>query len=109
MILTATDVLELLRKANVLNMSPIIAKHDDGYFINLYYDWYDDYQPHSNTVFVTNDNESTGDKGTYNFETMIDILNTKLEEQEQQQIKAQKRKELIARLTSEEKELLGIK
>ena len=109
MILTATDVLELLRKANKLNMSPIIAKHDDGYFINLYYDWYDDCEPHSNTVFVTNDNESTDAKGTYNFETMDNILNTELEKQEQQQIKAQKRKELIARLTSEEKELLGIK
>ena len=108
MILTATDVLELLRKANKLNMSPIIAKHDEGYFINLYYDWYNDYQPHSNTVFVTNENESTGAKGTYNFETMNNILKEKLEEQEQQQIKAQKRKELIESLTKEQRELLGL-
>ena len=108
MILTATDVLELLRKANKLNMSPIIAKHDDGYVINLYYDWYSDYQPHSNTVFVTNENESTGERGTYDFETMNDILNEKLEEQEQQQIKAQKRKVLIESLTPEQRKLLGL-
>lgn len=40
---------------------------------------------------------------------MMDDFNMKLEEMKQQQIKAQKRKELIARLTDEEKELLGLK
>lgn len=108
MILTATDVLELLRKANKLNMSPTIVKNDEGYYINLYYDWYNDELPCSNTVFVTNENESTRAKGTYPFETMSNILNDVLREQEQQQIKAQKRKELIESLTPEQRKLLGL-
>ena len=108
MTLTATDVLELLSKTNKLNMSPIIVKNDEGYYINLYYDWYSDGQSFSRSVFITNENESTGVKETYPFETMNDILNKELEKEKQQKIKEQKRKELIARLTDEEKELLGI-
>lgn len=38
----------------------------------------------------------------------MELLDEKLEEEKQKEIKAQKRKELIARLTSEEKELLGL-
>jgi hypothetical protein len=37
------------------------------------------------------------------------MLDEKLEEKEQEKIKAEKRKELIARLSDEEKELLGVK
>ena len=40
---------------------------------------------------------------------MMDILDEMLEEKEQEKIKAEKRKELIARLTDEERELLGVK
>ena len=108
MILTATDVLGLLRNANVLNMHPIIVKNDEGYYINLYDDWYDDLEPCSQSIFITNENESTGGRGTYPFETMNNILKAKLEEHYQQQIKAQKRKELIDSLTQEQRELLGL-
>ncbi len=37
------------------------------------------------------------------------ILDEQLEEKRQEEIKAEKRKELIARLTDEERELLGVK
>jgi len=37
------------------------------------------------------------------------ILDEKLEVEEQKKIKAQKRKELIARMSDEDKELLGLK
>jgi len=39
----------------------------------------------------------------------MDVLDEKLEEQKQKEIKEQKRQELIARLTDEEKELLNLK
>jgi hypothetical protein len=40
---------------------------------------------------------------------MMDVLDGALEEKRQEKIKEQKRQELLARLTSEEKELLGVK
>jgi hypothetical protein len=39
---------------------------------------------------------------------MMEILDEKLEEQRQKEIKAQKRKELIESLTPEQRELLGV-
>jgi hypothetical protein len=39
----------------------------------------------------------------------MNMLDEKLEEKRQEKIKEQKRQELLARLTSEEKELLGVK
>jgi hypothetical protein len=40
---------------------------------------------------------------------MMDVLDGMLEEKLLEEIKARKRQELIARLTDEEKELLGVK
>ena len=40
---------------------------------------------------------------------MMDVLDGLLEEKRQEEIKEQKRQELLARLTDEEKELLNLK
>ena len=40
---------------------------------------------------------------------MSGVLDDMIEEQKQKEIKEQKRQELIARLTDEEKDLLGVK
>ena len=102
--ITSTELLNFLCKAQKLSVNPRIIQNDKGYKINLYYDWYDEIsEEYSYEIFITNEGESPY------FYTMDRILDEKLEEQKQKEIKAQKRKELIARLTDEEKELLGVK
>ena len=107
--ITSTELLNFLCKAHKLSVNPRIIQNDAGYKINLYYDWYDEGRSHSYEVFITNEGESTWNTGDYDFYTMDRILDEKLEEEEQKKIKAQKRKELIARMSDEDKELLGLK
>jgi hypothetical protein len=110
MTITAAQVLQLLAKANKLGASPIVGEREEGYIISFWYDFYGT-GGETETVFISVENENVMKYGnaTYNFNTMMHILDKKLEEKEQEKIKAEKCKELIARLTDEEKELLGIK
>jgi hypothetical protein len=108
--ITTTELLDFLCKAQKLSIIDVTyTQTDEGYTITLRDDWYDDNQWSNKTVFITNEGESTWDKGSYEFWTMDSILDEKLEERKQKEIKAQKRQELIARLTDEEKELLNLK
>jgi hypothetical protein len=107
MTITATNLLELFTKADKLAVSYNIKQQNDGFEIKLYHAWHENDYYHR-TVFITNENESTWDKGDYDFSTMMNILDEKLEEQLQEQIKARKRKELIESLTPEQRELLGV-
>ena len=107
--ITATELLEFLNKAQKLSADPIIIQNDKGYYINLYYDWFDDGERHCRSVFITNEGESNWNTGgDWNFITMNNILDEKLEEKLQKEIKARKRKELIESLTPEQRELLGV-
>ena len=108
--ITATELLNFLCKTQKLSILDItFTQNDEGYYIILRDDWHDDNQWSNKTLFITNEGESTWDRGDYEFHTMNSILDEKLEERRQKEIKAQKRKELIARLTDEEKDLLGVK
>ena len=108
--ITATELLDFLTKAQTVSgAGATFRQNDDGYYITLYCDWYGDNNYSKQTVFITNEGESTWEKGDYDFEIMNKILNELVEKQKQEEIKAQKRQELIARLTDEEKELLGVK
>ena len=107
--ITTTELLDFLCKAEKLSIVDVSFRQtDEGYTITLSDDWYDSNEWSNKTVFITNEGESTWDKGDYEFYTMNNILDEKLEEQKQKEIKAQKRKELIARLTDDEKDLLGV-
>jgi len=108
MTILATELLQLFTKANKLGATYDIKQKDDGFEIKIYYTWFEDDYCHQE-VFITNENESTWNKGDYNFDAMMDVLDEELEKQKQREIKEQKRQELIARLTDEEKELLGVK
>jgi hypothetical protein len=108
MTILATELLELLIKADKLAVSYNIKQQNDGFEIKLYHAWHENDYYHQ-TVFITNENESTWDKGDYDFSTMMDVLDEKLEEKRQEEIKEQKRQELLARLTDFEKDLLGVK
>ena len=106
-----TELLNFLCKAQQLSVcGAVFRQTDEGYKITLYCDWYDDGNNYHKNIFIDNEGESTWDNGgDYDFYTMDRILDEMLELQKQKEIKAQKRQELIARLTDEEKELLGVK
>ena len=107
MTIQATDLLELFSKAQQLGATYDIKQYEDGFEVKIYYAWVSDDYYHE-TLFITNEGESDWGRGGYDFYAMMELLDEKLEEEKQKEIKVQKRKELIARLTSEEKELLGL-
>lgn len=110
--ITSTELLNFLCKAHKLCIFNIIFRQtDEGYKITLRHDWHGDgNKNYKQSIFIDKEGESTWDNGVdYDFYAMNDILDEMLEEEEQKKIKAQKRQELIARLTDEEKELLGVK
>jgi high-affinity Fe2+/Pb2+ permease len=108
MTIQATELLKLFTKAEKLGLSVVVRENKDrDYVIRIF----EMFRPENfdDKVVVTQKGESNWDKGAYSFDVMMDILDKTLEEKEQEKIKAQKRQELIARLTDEEKELLGVK
>lgn len=109
--ITTTELLNFLCKAQQLSVcGAVFRQTDEGYKITLYCDWHDDGNNYKQSIFIDNEGRSDWNSGgDYDFYTMDRILDEMLEEEEQKKIKAQKRKELIARLSDEEKELLGVK
>ena len=109
--ITTIELLEFLTKAQKLSPSGVTFQQmDEGYKITLYSDWYDDNNFYNQSIVIDNEGESTWNNGgDFDFYTMGIILDEKLEVEEQKKIKAQKRKELIARMSDEDKELLGLK
>jgi hypothetical protein len=109
--ITTTELLDFLCKAQKLSIRDVTFRQtDEGYKITLRNDWHDDGKWSNNTVFIDNEGRSDWKSGgDYDFCTMDSILDEMLVKQQEKEIKAQKRKELIARLTDEEKDLLGVK
>ncbi len=108
MTLSATDILELQHKVSQLGGTIVVTKNDEGYYVDITY-YEHDYGMEDANTFITYENESDNYKGTYNYETMMLILDEAIRKEEEYQLKQQKRQELLDRLTDEEKELLGIK
>jgi hypothetical protein len=76
-----TDLLELLAKVGELDLSIFVKQDKDGNYVVKFYELY-----------------------TNNFDERVIIT-----KEEEEKLKEQKRKELLTRLTDEEKELLGVK
>ena len=113
MTITATQVLEMLAKARQLGIHyDVYDAEEYGHFIQFEVDWYgDEFCSYTyEKVFVNHSNENGWDSSSgWDFLTWMSMLDEKLEEQKQEELKKQKRKELIDRLTPEEKELLDVK
>jgi hypothetical protein len=110
MTITATQVLEMLSKAEKLDIQYEIVKETSGYTIQFTdYRYVGEYKDYSyEKVYIHNSNESNAYNGGWDFLTWMNKLDEMLEEKEQEKIKEQKRQELIARLSDEERELLGL-
>ena len=108
MTIKTTELLKLLTKVEKLGFSVEVREDKAGdYEIRIF----ELYSPKNFdiTLVITQTCEKTWDKGEYYFDNAMERLDLKLEEQEQKRIKAEKRKELIARLTPEERKLLDLK
>jgi hypothetical protein len=110
MTITASQILEMLSKAEKLGIHYKVDEDTRGHTIQFTVGWFaDEYKDYSyEKVFISKENEKTFSSSYWGFDTMMNILDEKLEEQEQEKIKEQKRQELIARLSDEERELLGL-
>jgi hypothetical protein len=108
MTIKATELLKLFTKAEKLDLNVKVREDKDGDYVVRIYEMF---RPENfdETAVITQKGEMTWDKGTYSFNTMMGLLDEMLEEKLLEEIKARKRQELIARLTDEEKELLGVK
>ena len=110
MTIKVTELLKLLTKVEKLGLSVNVREDKGGdYVIKIFnmFEFDSKFEPYK--VVITQKGESDWNKGNYCFDAMMDVLDGELEEQKQKEIKEQKRQELIARLTDEEKELLNLK
>ena len=107
MTIKATELLKLFSKANQLDLT-VGVREDDGDYVIRIYEMFRS-ENFDKTVFITQDGKTNWDRGIYSFDYMMDVLDEQLEEKRQEEIKEQKRQELLARLTDEEKELLNLK
>jgi hypothetical protein len=108
MTIKATELLKLFSKAKQLDLSVEVREDKDGDYVIRIFEMFRP-EKFEEKVFITQNAESNWNKGCYSFDTMMDVLDEKLEERLQKEIKEQKRQELLARLTDEERELLGVK
>jgi hypothetical protein len=108
MTIKATELLKLFAKADKLDLSVKVREDKDGDYVVRIYEMFRP-EKFEEKVFITKNGESNWNKGSYSFDAMMDVLDGMLEEKLLEEIKAQKRQELLARLTDEEKELLNLK
>jgi hypothetical protein len=108
MTIQATELLQLFVKAEKLHLSVNVNEDKDGDYVVRIFQLFSP-QNFDEYVVITQNNETDWSKGYQSFYSVMDLLVEKLDEQEQERIKAEKRKELIARLTPEERELLDLK
>ena len=99
MTIKATELLKLFSKAKQLGLSVEVREDKDGDYVIRIFEMFRT-ENFDEKVVITQQGESDWNKGDYSFDCMMDILDEQLEE---------KRQELLARLTDEEKELLGVK
>ena len=107
MTIKATKLLKLFSKAEKLDLSVAVREDKDGDYVIRIFAMFS--PKNFDKTLVLNQSGGSDWNGDYDFGAMMDVLDEKLEEQKQKEIKEQKRQELLARLTSEEKELLGVK
>lgn len=108
MTIKVTQLLELLFKADKLNLSYWVQKSGDDYIISFYEKFSDN--DFEEKVTITKDGISDWNSRIgVPFDYMMDTVDGRLKNKEEEKIKAEKRKELINSLTPEQRELLGVK
>ena len=107
MTIKTTDLLDLLAYAGELDLSIFVKKDKDGDYVVKFYELYTN--NFAETLVIHSGGEVDGyrySSGTCSFDYMMDTFVDMLSNKKEEKLKAQKRQELLARLTNEEKELL---
>jgi hypothetical protein len=110
MTIKTTDLLDLLAYAGQLDLSTFVREDEDGNYVVKFYELYTN--KFDERVIITKECKNDWDWGndaTCSFEYLMDTFVAMLSKKEQEKINEQKRQEVLARLTDEEKELLGVK
>ena len=111
--ITTTQLLDFLVKADKVsshvNVTERFWQGNKLYEIAIHCAWDDNNNFYTATTSITEDGHHTWQNSDYEFFTMDSVLDKLVEEEEEREIKRQKRQELLSRLTDEEKELLGVK
>ena len=106
MTVSTTDLLELLAKAGELDLSTFVKQDEDGNYVVKFYELYTN--KFDEIIIINKEGEDDWNKSTCSFQYLMDTFVDMLKQKEEEKLKAQKRQELLARLTDEEKELLGV-
>jgi flavodoxin len=106
MTIKTTDLLDLLTYAGELDLSIFVKKDKDGDYVVKFYELYTN--DFDGRVVITEEGESDWNKGTHSFDSMMDTFVDMLSNKKEEKLKAQKRQELLNKLTDEELELLGL-
>jgi hypothetical protein len=107
MIIKTTDLLELLAYAGELDLSIFVREDEEGNYVVKFYELYTN--KFAEHIIINKEGENDWNKGTCSCEYLMDTFVGMLSEKKEEKLKAQKRQEALARLTNEEKELLGVK
>ena len=107
MTIKTTYLLELLARAGQLNLSIFVKQDEDGNYVVKFYELFTN--NFDETLVINKEGEDDWNKGTCSCKYLMDTFVDMLSEKEQEEIKEQKRQELLARLTDFEKDLLGVK
>ena len=110
--ITTAQLLDFFAKAHKVSSDVRVTKKDEGYKITVLADWYNDDHFAEQSIFITDECKCKYKPISYEYEdfhAMDSDLNHLVKEEEEREIKRQKRQELLSRLTDEEKELLGVK
>jgi hypothetical protein len=106
MIIKTTELLELLAKAGQLDLSTFVREDDDGDYIVKFYELYTN--KFDETLVINKEGQVEWCSGDNTFDYLMDTFVDMLKQKEEEKLKAQKRQELLTRLTTEELELLGV-
>ena len=106
MIIKTTDLLELLAYAGELDLSIFVREDEEGNYVVKFYELYT--SKFDERLVITTEGENDWCVSGCSFEYLMDTFVGMLKQKEEEKLKAQKRQELLARLTNEEKELLGV-
>jgi hypothetical protein len=101
-----TDLLELLAKAGELDLSIFVKQDKNGDYVVKFYELYTN--RFDETVIITKECENDWNNGTCSCEYLMDTFVDMLKQKEEEKLKAQKRQEVLNKLTDEELELLGL-
>jgi hypothetical protein len=107
MTIKTTDLLELLAYAGELDLSIFVRQDEDGNYVVKFYELYtNNFAEH---IIITKEGENDWDwsnGATCSFEYLMDTFVDMLKKKEE--LKSQKRQEVLNKLTDEELELLGV-